>query len=64
MALQKTYAYNAKGQLVRTDSYDSKQQKRSVFNLYPVDNPGDAMSPQLINLGLYNNLQEQKLAVE
>jgi len=60
-SVTETYAYNTKGQLIQTDSYNSKQQKRSIKNLYPIDNPGNPMSAQLISLGLYDNLQQQKV---
>ena len=60
MTSTETYSYNSKGQLVRTDTYDSKGQKRSTLNLFPVDNPGDPMSAQLINLNLFDNIQQQR----
>ncbi|WCT13634.1 hypothetical protein [Mucilaginibacter jinjuensis] len=53
------YAYNTKGQMVKMDTYDSRLRKKSVSNLYPLDNPGDPMSATLISNGLYNNLQQQ-----
>lgn len=59
ITVSEQYSYNSKGQTIRTDMYDSKEQKRSVLFLYPVDNPNDVTSAALINDNLYNSLQQQ-----
>jgi YD repeat-containing protein len=53
------YFYNNKGQVVETASQNSKQETLTVKDIYPLDNPTDPMSAELISQNLYNSLQQK-----
>ncbi|MFD2582667.1 hypothetical protein ACFSR6_09220 [Pedobacter vanadiisoli] len=54
------YTYNSKGQQVKVETINSELNKKTITSIYPVDNPSDPMSAQLISKGLFDHIQEQK----